>query len=67
MLLLEIVLVLLVFLAVGCVFMLYRNRWTCRELLAELDRNPIEFHKYWSYEKVLWRVWVWNIKKMRDA
>jgi len=52
---------------VFCFFMLFRNDWVFKQRQRLLDENFFEYSKYWSYEKMLQKFYIWDVEKMRDA
>lgn len=57
---------------VFCSFMLFRNSWVYEERDRVLDDIPhnnwdwSEWNSLWSYDKMLWHFWIWDIEKMKS-
>lgn len=43
-----------------------RNYWTVQQLEKVLWHSSHDFSSYWSYQKIFWHFWIWDIEKMRN-
>lgn len=47
----------------SCYFLLLRNDWIYKELVNLIDSDFISYKRLPSYDVMLWKIWVWDIKK----
>lgn len=47
------------------VLAMLRSYWIADKLEGVALLNLGDFSSYWSYERIFWHFWIWDIKKMR--
>ena len=49
--------------SVFCFYMLLRNNWVRDQRVKMIYRDMASFRNGPSYERMLWKFWVWDVKK----
>lgn len=42
-----------------------RNLWVAKRRAELLQLGSLEYDRYLSYDQMMWRFWVWDIKKLK--
>jgi hypothetical protein len=60
-----IVLGVLIFVGAVISVLMFRNHWVYNKRMDLLHSNYAEYLKLLSYDKMLYKFWVWDIKKLK--
>lgn len=44
------------------IYMLFRNEWVYKKQM-KINFND---KSYWSYDKMFWHFWIWDVEEMRN-
>lgn len=56
-----------VFVLIPCIYMMCRNCWVYNNYTERsYSCTEEEYNRYWDYDKMMLRFWIWDFERMKD-